>query len=636
MKKILSLILTLIILTLNVSLVSAEDFNKKTIIITLDELDFLKSQKIINKKLSMGLLNIKTMGKNNESLFMTIATGRKVKINESIFKGIKRKDDTLVVEGYEDIKKSLDKDYPNFSKQISFLGEELEKENINTSYIGDKDKSEVLMITDKLGKIDYLEEITYDLNNLKSKIEKMFKKSDILLISYDLDNDENRIDILSSLLSDLDDYNLIVFPKTVSGDVNLRLNDSLVPIFYGNDGHSGILTSNSTKRDSVITTLDLFPTIASNYGLDVKSNIGNEIKVLKDTDLIATNKNILTEFLNLNLVKYIFHASVVIISLYIALKQILKYDSFKKVKVLLSAVMVSIPTSIILGLFFIHRYIYIYVFLLMSLSFLIAQYLEGKNIRVVKTVSIVTNLMILIFVFLNPNPLYNSYIGYNSIVAGGRFYGFNNELMGVFITTSIILYYSLKNKFRSKKISNIFLISYFFIIIIALTGNYGANFGGFLTTIVLFLILLYLSLFNKRLNKKTILSLLSIGILILVFNLYLDMNNENGSHAGGLIERINILGLYEFIDMIIKKVRQLLYMVIVPPWSIGLLSQVSFFIFKFKKNKTVLKAIPIEFLVMFITSIVVLLVNDTGVVAFVYMNIYLINNILEDEGVKNL
>lgn len=633
MKKILSLILILIILVSNSSSIFAKNQSQKqkTIIVTLDELDFEDSKKIINENLAMGLLNIKTAGKNSESLFMTIGTGRKVNIPDTEFKGLIRKNEKITVDGYEDIKDSLDQSYPNFSKQINFLGDILEKNNLSASYIGNSDKSEVLMIANGNGEIDAWEEVTpYNNHELKNKSTEMLKDSDVLLISFDINKDARNLDTLASFLKDINEYNLIVFPKTVSGDMKYRLNDSMVPIFYGKDNVKGLLTSDSTKRTSVITSLDLFPTVASHYDLKVKTNIGHKMDIIKDTDIIETNREILLEFLNLNLVKYIFHGLITLISLYIAYIHITKKNDFKKAKVLLSSIILSIPISVLLGIFHFHRFIIIYVFILISTSLLLAVFLCNKTTRLLEKASLITNLSILIFAFIIPRFLYNSYIGYNSIVAGGRFYGFNNEIMGVLIVTSIISYYFLKDRFNNTQMSNIFLIIYFAIVIISLTGNYGANFGGFLSSIALFLILLYLCIFNRKVNKKTILSLLATGILIFIVNIYLDMRNETGSHAGDLFERINLLGFYEFVDMISKKVKQLLYMTVIPPWSIGFLAQNYFIVSKFKSIKNKMKVIPTKFIVMFITSFIVLIINDTGVVAFVYMNTFLISNILEE------
>lgn len=634
MKKILSLTLILMILVSNASFVTAKDQNqnKKTIVVTLDQLDFKDSEKIINKNLAMGLLNIKTKGKNEESLFMTIATGRKVSIPDLEFKGLRRKNGKIKFEGYEEIKDSLDKSYPNFSKQISFLGDILEKNNIKTSYIGDSKKSESLIIANSNGEIDKWQgKISYDLKTLINQSENMLKDSDVLLISFDIKGDNKRAEVLESFLKNMDKHNLIVFPKEVSGDMRYRLNNSMVPIFYGKDEEKGLLTSKSTNRNSVVTSLDLFPTIANHYDLKAVTNIGNKIEVIEENDIVETNRNILLEFLNLNLIKYVFHGLVTATSVYVAFIYMTKFKDFKIAKLLLSSIILSIPISILLGIFHLHRFIVAYMILLIAISLLASVYLNKKYTQVLEKTSLVTNISILISAFTSPKLLYDSYIGYNNIGAGGRFYGFNNELMGVLIVTSIITYYFLKDRFKSKKASNIFLIIYLTIVILSLTGNYGANFGGFLSSIALFLILLYLCLFDRKINKKTVLSLLGIGIIIFVFNMYLDIKSETGSHAGDLFERINLLGFYELIDMIVTKLKQLIYMMVIPPWSIGFLAQMYFIVRKFKSIKHKKKLIPIKFIVMFITSFIVLIVNDTGIVAFAYMNTYLISNLILEE-----
>ena len=638
MKRILSLTLIIVILFLNISSVLAEG-SQKTVIIILDELDFETSKDIRSEKYSMGLLNIKTLGINPESLFMSINSGRKVSIPDGIFKGIRRKNERAEIENYKEVKLSLDKSYPNLSKNISFLGETLSKNNIKTSYMGDKDKSEAFIIADENGLIDKWEEETpYDLDILKGRTKEMLKSSDVLLISFDTDKDKKKISILSKFLDDMDDYNVIVFPKNVSGDVRYRLNDSIVPMMFKTNQKSnkdvGLLTSKSTKREGIVSSLDLFPTIASNYNLSIESKIGNNREILDqgnlETNLIETNQNILLEFLNLNLIKYIFHGLITALSAYIALLYFKGRKNFKRARVLVSWIITSIPISIILGFFNIHRFIGLYVFILISLSFLMSTYLSKKSSKSLELISIVTNILIFTSVFLYPKIIYNSYIGYNSIVAGGRFYGFNNEIMGVFIVTSIITYYYFKDKIKGKTMSVMFLLAYFLLVIMALTGGYGANFGGLLTGIALFLILIYLLICNRKMDKRTMFSLLAIGGLILVWNLYLDMKNETGSHAGNLIERVSILGGFELVDMIIKKVKQLLYMMVVPPWSVGFLSQIYLISSRLKDMKKEVKPISLKFIVMFITSFIVLLVNDTGVVAFVYMNTYLISNILKE------
>ena len=631
MRKKILLTLTIVILILNINFVFAEKVSEKTIIITLDEMDFKDTKELINEQLSMGLLNIKTSGKNQESLFMTIGTGRKVSIPDGIFKGLSRKEDQIIIENYDKIKKSLDHDYPNFSKQMSFLGALLDEEGIDVSYIGDQDKIEALLIANSEGQIDYWEnKISYKGQDIESKAKEMLELSDVLLIAFDINHDQNRLKVLSEFLNEMGNHKLIVFPKKVSGDMSYKLNRSIVPILYKANDTVGTITSKSTRRDSIITSLDLLPTIANQYSLNLKTSIGNNIEIRRDSDLIETNRNILLEFLNLNIIKYIFHGLITIMLVYMAYIYKFKNKDLKNIRMLLNTILLSVLISILLGGFHLHRSIALYISTVIGLSLIISIYLEKRKFKALDLIAVITNMLILLLIFTNPKPLYNSFIGYNSIVAGGRFYGFNNEIMGVLIVTSIMVYYLIKDKIRDKKKSNIFIAFYFPIVIIALSGSFGANFGGFLTSILVFLILLYLSLFDRKMNKKTLLSLLFIGVLILICSLYLDMKGEDGSHAGDLVERINILGIHELVDMIVKKIKQLVYMMIIPPWNIGFITQIYLIISKFKHIKKNHKEVSIKFIVMFIASFIALLINDTGVVAFVYMNTYLINSVLEE------
>ncbi|AFS77705.1 hypothetical protein Curi_c06320 [Gottschalkia acidurici 9a] len=600
--------------------------------VVLDELDFEKSEKIINDKLSMGLLSCKTgdshKSSSEESLFMTIATGRRVSIPNNTFKTIKKVKEKGVIEDYDEIKRSLDAKYSSFSKHIDFLGDTLKKNKKKTSYIGNS--SESLIISDKNGEIDYWEkEVNYNIDWLKTNTEKMLNRSDVLLVSFNVNNSEERIRLLEEYLKSISRHNVMVFPKTVSGDMDYRLNSTIVPILYSeNNNNVGILTSKSTKRLGVITNLDIFPTIISYYDINMSSSIGNEIEVVEKSNLLEKNKEIFKEFLNLNIIKYVFHGLLTVIQVYIVYSYLHKNKDRNKLKFLVAIIPMSILISLVLGLFHLHTSIVLYLTIVLGLSILLIPYLYSKNIRVVETLSVLTNVIILLGVFLKPSMLYNSFIGYNSIIAGGRFYGFNNEIMGVLMITSAITYFFVRDILKNSIISNIFLISYIPIVIISLSGRFGANFGGYLTSIALFLVLIYLSILNKKANKKSLLTLIAIGIGILCVNLYFDIRNDAGSHAGKLLERVRLLGYYEFIDMIIKKLKQLIYMTIVPPWCIIFISQIYFMIKKFRQIE---RSKLTKGLTMFIISIVALIVNDTGVVAFVYMNAYLIGLMIESD-----
>ena len=83
---------------------------------TIEDLNF-------DSEISLGLMNtrVSNVFKNNEeSYFMTMATGRRVELKDGLFKGVKKYNNHLIVEGYEDIITSLDEYYNNFSKRLNF------------------------------------------------------------------------------------------------------------------------------------------------------------------------------------------------------------------------------------------------------------------------------------------------------------------------------------------------------------------------------------------------------------------------------------------------------------------------------------------------------------------------------------
>ncbi|KNF08215.1 hypothetical protein CLPU_9c01110 [Gottschalkia purinilytica] len=652
MKKyriIIALIINIIILSaFNIDIVKAEG-TKKTLIVVLDELDFAKANKILNKSLSVSLLSTKTSTgykTNDESFFTTISTGRRVTTGGKLFKEVKNEGNKLKVEGYKDVLKDLDKKYPNFSNTISFMGRTFKLKNKDISYIGNDEAS--FMACDKDGYIKYGEnKITYNLEWLKDKTNSLFQKSDVLVVSYNINNNENRLKLLKEYIDENVSHNIMMFPKKVSGDMDYRLNTTLVPIIYKDQSNKvGKLTSDSTKRQGIVTNLDIFPTISGMYDIKVNAMIGNKISILptkENTNLIDENKDNLAKFLNLNLIKYIFHGIIIALQIYVIFNYLfLKNKTLNQYMVIMNTILFFILGSLLLGIFNIHKSIVIYCTLIIISSLLLSYFLSKKGKETFEVLSVITNILILLGVFFNIEILYSSFIGYNNIVAAGRFYGLNNEIMGVLIITSVITYFWAKRKIQNNFLSVLFLLLYIPLIIFSLSGKYGANFGGYLTSISMFLVLIYVLIFNRKIRGKEILALGILGLLILGVNLYIDMNNVSGSHAGELITRIKVLGYYEFFDMIIKKLKQLLFMAIVPPWSVIFISQIFFFIRFFIREREIINTakrvrpdIIKKCFVMIIVSLVAFIINDTGIVAFTYMSIYSISSLIILLRMKN-
>lgn len=610
--------------------------NPKTLIIVLDELDFDISKRIISNDMSLGLMSIKTAGlykeSSKESLFMTMAEGRRLKIKRGLYQGTQSLNTgSIQVQGYDNIIKDFKNRYPNFSRKVSFLGDNLKENGIRTGFLGKGPSS--LLVANKEGQINRgIDYIDYNNKWLKENTDELLKYIDVLVVSYEIDGKQNRIQILKDYIDEFNDVHLYVFPENIKGDISYRLNSTLVPLIYRNIGDKvGVITSNTTKREGLVSSLDIKVDIETVYGINKDGNIGNKIYVYERSNIIEENEKNLLEFLNLNIIKYVFHGYVIISQIYILYNYIFKKKRYNQQhKIIMTSVLLSILLSIIYGLINLHRYIIVYCTLVILSSLVISKILIQRGINPINAIATMTNILILIGVYFNFNIVYDSFIGYNNIVAAGRFYGLNNDIMGVLIATSIITFYSLK-RLISNYLPPFIALLYFPIVILALSGKYGANVGGYITSIVLFLILIYLTLFSYNKTKKGVLALILIGIVILGVSVLIDSDSANPSHAGKLVERIKIFGLNELTYIINVKLKQLITMSLLPPWSIIILFQLFFLRRFYKEEKQLIKPINKthvesfeKYCIIFVGSIIAFIINDTGAVSFTYINTYLI------------
>lgn len=162
-----------------------------------------------------------------------------------------------------------------------------------------------------------------------------------------------------------------------------------------------------------------------------------------------------------------------------------------------------------------------------------------------------------------------------------------------------------------------------------LSASYGANTGGFITASVLFLMALYSNFLRKNWNIKVILSLIFFGILLFGINMYFDFLSQERSHAISFLMRIRYYGIKEFIDMAMSKLIELVKLTLLPPYILTIISQL-IILYRLKDN---IKS-KMETTLLFISSVVAFFINDTGNIAFIFMNHYLIS-LLIDQYVKN-
>ncbi len=115
--------------------------------------------------------------------------------------------------------------------------------------------------------------------------------------------------------------------------------------------------------------------------------------------------------------------------------------------------------------------------------------------------------------------------------------------------------------------------------------------------------------------------------------MYFDYYSGDKSHAISFLLRIKTFGFTEFKNMFKVKARELLKLTLIPPFIIVIPCQIYILKRLWKGKNPVLSR---EGYIIILTSIIGFLLNDTGMITFIYMNHYLISLLIYDIIKKTL
>ncbi|MDU5080878.1 hypothetical protein [uncultured Tissierella sp.] len=596
MKKIIKFII-LISIILIPNIIFAEDIN--SILLIVDELSIETIEELYLDQYSIGFVNLKTRPPySEEGLFLSINTGRKLNI----------------------------KNFGKKDKKIDYLSDILKKENV--SYIGEGKGN--LIIGNREGIVDYSEDsIIYSLNWLVEKTDNLLNKSDVLVLEYDLKQGHNRIEILNQYLNHYKNEQIIILPKAVATEDKYLLNKYLVPIIHINKGNHGLLTSSSTKREGLIALEDISAQIKETYGYKKKIDIGKPFKSIESDNPKKEIEDIYKKNMNLLIAAYLFHGLIYFVQVLLGV-WILKSKKIEKwLYTIYSFVSTNIFTSLLLGLFEFHKNIFIYLIINLLISYLITRLIIKRKLDLVKLISIFTYALVVFGTCLYPKMIYNSYIGFNNLVYGARYYGLNNGIMGVLLVTSILSFFSITKSIESDNLKRFIGLFIFIINMVTLSTYFGANTGGFITSVVLFGLMIYRLFFSNKEIRRYLFLFFLIGIFIFSLNIIFDDFTGENTHAFGFFYRLKENGISELISLASFKAKELFKLTILPPFSIVLIFQ-AIILNKLRRIIRDTKEIKEEAMIIFITSLVGFALNDTGVITLIYMIHYLVLDIISN------
>jgi|GEM_PF-4665949 len=229
----------------------------------------------------------------------------------------------------------------------------------------------------------------------------------------------------------------------------------------------------------------------------------------------------------------------------------------------------------------------------------------------------------------NYNWLRGSLLSYDIILAA-RFYGIGNELMGIMVGNSLLLLTIWRNKILSYWH---YFLYYFVVIIIAvyLAHPYlGANAGGTITFVVSIVFFTY---YQEKRSKKEKVLLLILGILFsLIILFFLNISYSESSHIGDAFSSLRFGSMQDIKEIIARKITINLKLIKNSIWSnLAWVSLVSLAYILFRRHDisdynhfSTYKG----FLTIFLAAILAFFVNDSGIVAFTTIILYVVYPLL--------
>ena len=582
-KKALGLMFVLFFLV--TSSVYGEGFNNKKLVFVLEDLDFSSGEGLFFTDYGLGILNTRKKGREkDQGYFLSINAGRRVDLN----KPYDLREDFSPY--FKDIKSK--RKYHN----LGLLGDQLK-----TAYIG-RDSSRLILV-DSQGRVDY--EYPGIDDSLEEQLELFFKEADLVVVS----NLEDRVslDQLKPIIEKNLDKDIMLLPKGVSKEMESIYNRNLSPFVYYRAGEKGLLSSRSTNRRGFISLEDI-----SRELLDSKDNrgIGHPIVNFYDHSPRKSLELIYRENLNLLIIASIFHG--LVYSIQGLAVYFLKKSRKKDLKFIYRFSIATIFISFVLMATGLHRYLLAYLLISLSLIYILARYMD-ENLDFLGFFASLSYLLIVFASLIDRDLIYSSYLGFNNLFYGIRYYGFNNGIMGVLLGSSLALYHYMEDRIESRKFTGLLIFLIFGLNIYILSANLGANTGGFISSVILLLYMIYRRFFEDSLDLKRILGLGLVGILIFALGIYLDSKSLNKSHAFKFFERIRLFGLSELINMLGLKLREFLKFSLLPPFSLIFIGQL--YILK-KLLKVQIRTREFSFLFL---GLITWIINDTGMISMIYI-----------------
>lgn len=433
----------------------------------------------------------------------------------------------------------------------------------------------------------------------------------------------------------------------------------LAPFFsWSTDQSNGLLLSTTTKQAGIVANLDFLPSIIHYFQLEQPDYLpGKAIQPSNATTQFDIGEEGLEIRPWLDFLDYLFliyEARRDVITTYIVIVICLlllttgywwldrtRTEATKGIRITIGGILFSPLYFLWLTplIRWLSEWQWISILLLLSiLTSWLLTFLCTEDSLYLAVIGLANTFAILLDLWQGSARMMRSFLGYDPII-GARFYGLGNEYAGILLGSSLLgviaLYvwlsrqkvfsgtYEQRNKRLFLGLTSIF---YAFIVFMIAAPAYGTNVGATIASFFTYGIAI-VTLFSLGWNLKWILSGCVGFALLLAGFVYLHMNVEH-THVGAALELIFSGDIHSFMGIVKRKWEMNMKLIRVSLWGkLFVTSLLVLVIIMFRLKKINSPAFSQDvwfqgFRIIIVGSLLILLVNDSGIVAAATMMIY--------------
>lgn len=412
-------------------------------------------------------------------------------------------------------------------------------------------------------------------------------------------------------------------------------------IAYGKNIIHGYITSGATRRDYIISSTDIAPTVLGFFSIkNAPTMIGQSIQSIPalGTDTLQAARQLSVSAATVNrlrvpLVKgYILMLIIIILLSVLAIFWIPRLIKAAEPLVvgLVAVPLVFLPLGQ-LNFAMDWEYIVCAILAVIILTALAVYLCEFDYSKAFVVIASITAILIDFDIITGFNMIQKSVLGYDAM-AGARYYGIGNEYMGILLGSIIILAAVAYDKFPRKWMLGLITLVFLVHCYLIAGPSLGAQSDGVLTAPAAFLVTVAL-LGNVRINPRVLLGMLGVVVAsILGLTLY-DMSRpmELQTHIGRAANQIAAGGWKEGIIIIARKLGMNAKLIRYTIWSrvfIVMLGVLALLVYRpvgaMGKIRVKRPRIVKGFAGILTGAIVGLMVNDSGIVAAATTSIYMV------------